>query len=116
MQKDIIKKIITKRIERLEAEIRKTPYHKGTEHHIGLLKAKAAKLKRDLGEGDKSSGGGGGVGYGVKKEGNASCVLIGPPSVGKSTLLNAITAASSKVGAYDFTTLTVIPGINRAMS
>lgn len=97
------------KIKELEAEISKTKYNKRTQHHIGLVKAKLAKLKEK--EVSRGSGGGGGEGYAVRKSGDATVVLLGFPSVGKSTLLNALTDAESEVGAYAFTTLTVVPGL-----
>ncbi len=102
--------IIKIKISRVEKEIRDTPYDKASEHHHGVLKAKLAKLKEELVGGLKGGGGGGG-GYAIKHSGDASVVLVGLPSVGKSTLLNKVTNAESKVGNYDFTTLGVVPGM-----
>jgi ribosome-interacting GTPase 1 len=97
---------VEEHIREIETEIRDTPYNKATQLHIGRLKAKLARLKDKR----ESKGSHKGTGYAPRKSGDATCVLIGYPSAGKSTLLNALTNAKSPVGAYDFTTLNVFPG------
>ena len=52
-----------------------------------------------------------GEGFEVSKSGDARVGMIGFPSVGKSTLLTKLTGTFSKVAAYEFTTLTCIPGV-----
>ncbi len=96
------------KIAELESELSTTKYNKATQHSVGLLKAKIAKLKREMIVEAKK--GGKHTGFSVKKTGDATVTLVGFPSVGKSTLLNSITNAKSEVGAYDFTTIDVIPG------
>ena len=96
-------------IEAIEEEIAETPYNKSTEAHIGRLKAKLAEKKEELEKRQGSSGGSGG--YAVEKHGDATVALVGFPSVGKSTLVNALTNADSETGSYEFTTLDVNPGM-----
>lgn len=96
-------------IREIEEEIKNTKYNKATQHHIGKLKAKLARLK-DL-ELRRSSSKVKSAGFSFKKTGDATVVIVGFPSVGKSTLINKLTNVESKVGHYDFTTLDVIPGM-----
>ena len=101
---------VVDRIRELEEEMRSTQYNKATEHHFGVIKAKIARLKEQLETQAKGTASGGG-GFSVRKSGDATVILVGFPSVGKSTLLNKLTGANSKVASFAFTTLTVIPGI-----
>lgn len=103
---------INQQIEEIQEVLRKTPHHKATNGFIGAMRAKIARL-RDKEVEMSGKGGGGGSGYAVKKQGDATVVLIGPPSAGKSTLINGITNAESKVAPYAFTTVSVIPGMLR---
>lgn len=90
----------------------KTQKNKATSYHLGQLKAKLAKLKRELLT-PQSSGGGGGceenpsfqekhssnflvAGFDVARTGVASVGFIGFPSVGKSTLMSKLTGQHSE--------------------
>lgn len=101
---------IEEQIKALEEEIFNTQKNKATEHHLGKIKAKIAKLRAQQ-ELQKIKGGGGGRRYYIKKSGDATVALVGFPSVGKSSLLNYLTGSKSEVAAYQFTTLEVIPGV-----
>ncbi|CCH40547.1 hypothetical protein BN7_80 [Wickerhamomyces ciferrii] len=91
----------------------KTQKNKATSFHLGQLKAKLAKLRRELLTPSSSGGGGGGLGFDVARTGVGSVGFVGFPSVGKSTLLSKLTGTHSEAAAYEFTTLTTVPGIIR---
>ena len=103
---------IDEKIRDIEDQVSKTKKNKSTEHHLGVLKSKLAKLRRQkLDFQFSAKSGGGGYGFDVKKAGDGSAVLIGFPSTGKSTLISSITSKESKIGHYAFTTTSAIPGI-----
>ena len=102
---------ILERIKEIELELTRTQKNKATSTHIGLLKSQLARLRTELllpSSGSADAGGHGG--FSVAKSGDGRVALIGFPSVGKSSLLNAVTDTTSEAAAYEFTTLTCIPG------
>ena len=92
-------------IKLLEDELKKTKYNKATPGHIGLVKAKLALLKEKAEARVQKKTGKSEHGYTVRKSGDATVLLLGFPSTGKSTLLNKLTGTNSEVAAYAFTTL-----------
>jgi len=103
---------ILQKIKDIEEEMAKTQKNKATSYHLGILKAKLAKYKRELLiPGGKGGGGAAGEGFDVTKTGDARIGLVGFPSVGKSTLLTKLTGTFSEVASYEFTTLTCVPGV-----
>jgi hypothetical protein len=99
------------KIQELEKDIGKTKYNKRTQHAIGLMKAKLAVMKERAIQRSSTGKGKGDDRFAVRKTGDGTAVLLGFPSVGKSTLLNKITNAKSDIGAYSFTTLKAVPGL-----
>ena len=98
---------IEEKIRAIEEEMARTQYHKGTEHHFGTLKAKLAKLKKEQGRSARKKG----KKFSVRKSGDATVVLIGPTSTGKSSLFNSLTSGRARVGDHPFTTQEVTPGV-----
>lgn len=89
------------KIEALQTMLAVMPKHKGTDHLRADLRAKIARLTQEAAR----RGGPSSVQlYSVKKEGAGQVALVGPPNVGKSRLLAALTGAPARVGPYPFTT------------
>ncbi|KAI9507721.1 developmentally regulated GTP binding protein 1 [Russula earlei] len=94
------------KIKEIEDEMARTQKNKATSYHLGQLKAKLAKLRRELISVPSGGGGGGGVGFDVARTGVASVGIRWLPS----TLMSKLTGTHSEVSAIDFTTLTTVPG------
>ncbi len=109
----IVSEKIEDKIKEFEDRLAKTQVNKHTQRYINVTKSQIAKLRNQLLTIASQKSGGGGSGFGIKKSGDAQVAFIGWPSVGKSSLLNLLTHGDthSKVAAYDFTTISAIPGM-----
>lgn len=101
---------VLRKIDEIEAEMAKTQKNKATSAHLGMLKAKLAKLRRELITPKSQGGSAKEESFEVAKTGDARIGFVGFPSVGKSTLLSNLAGVYSEVAAYEFTTLTTVPG------
>ena len=99
-----------KRLEKLRELFRLLPKHKGTEKLQSDLKQKMSQLKEEQERGKPGSKKAG-LSHHVPREGAGQVMLIGPPNVGKSTLLAALTNARPEIAPYPFTTRAPQPGI-----
>ncbi|KAK5964273.1 Developmentally-regulated GTP-binding protein 1 [Trichostrongylus colubriformis] len=67
---------ILQKIQDIEDEMARTQKNKATNAHLGMLKAKLAKLRQELIT-PKGGGGGGGEGFDVAKTGDARVGFVG---------------------------------------
>lgn len=97
------------KLESLKLMLAEIPKHKGTEKLQGDIKRKIAKTKSELQKSTKH--GPKAHSFHVPKEGGGQVVMVGPPNVGKSSLLRSLTHAKPDVTDYPFATRKPCPGM-----
>ncbi len=102
---------IEEKIRALEEFISSVPKHKGTENLMLWARRRLAELREELELRKRKKVGGGGPQFFVEKGGVAQVVLLGPPNVGKSSILARLTNAKPEISPYPFTTKTPVPGM-----
>ena len=99
----------TEKIACLEEMISTVPHHKGTDHLRADLNKRLAKM-RDAAKTQKGASRQESV-FSVDREGAGRVILVGPPNVGKSALVAALTHATPQISEAPFTTWTPAPGM-----
>ena len=107
---------ILRKIEEIEYEMAKTQKNKATSGHLGMLKAKLAKLRRELISPKSGGGSAAQESFEVAKTGDARIGFVGFPSVGKSTLLSNLAGVYSEVRVPGNVTQHSVPGNVSALS
>jgi ribosome-interacting GTPase 1 len=95
--------------EHLEEMLSTIPKHKGTDKLRADLRRKLSKLKAAAQTRKKT--GRRESAYHIDREGAGQAIVVGPPNVGKSSLVAALTNATPEVADYPYTTQLPIPGM-----
>ncbi len=98
------------KLELLHRMLAEIPKHKGTDHLQAELKQKISKLKKAQKQKKSGARRKESIDH-VPKEGVAQYALVGPPNVGKSSLLAALTNATPEIGDFPYTTRRPQPGM-----
>lgn len=97
------------RIEALEEMLAIIPKHKGTDKLRADFRRRLSKLKSQ--QQAKKATSRRDVGYRIDREGAGQIALTGPPNVGKSALVAALTNAAPEVADFPHTTRIPTPGM-----
>lgn len=97
------------KVARLEELISTVPKHKGTDKLRADLRKRLSKLK--AASETKKGASRHQSAFSIDKEGAGQVAIIGPPNVGKSSLVTALTNASPEIAIFPFTTWTPTPGM-----
>ena len=102
-------KTAEKKIEALEEMLTIMPKHKGTDKLRADLRKRIAKHKSDARQ--KKGPAKGVTAYNIEREGAAQVIIVGPPNVGKSSIVAALTNAKPEVADFPHTTWKPTPGM-----
>ena len=97
------------KIEALEEMLTIMPKHKGTDKLRADLRRKISKFRTQTQQ--KKGGARRESAYSIEKEGAAQVGVIGPPNVGKSLLISALTNATPEVADFPHSTWKPTPGM-----
>ena len=97
------------KLEALEELLAVIPKHKGTDKLRADFKRRLSKLKSQ--QQTKKPVSRRDIGYRIDREGAGQVALVGPPNVGKSALVAALTNATPEVADFPHTTRTPTPGM-----
>lgn len=87
------------------------PKHKGTEKMCSQVKRQMAKLRDEIEKKKKQTKRGSGTSYYVQKAGAAQIAILGPPNVGRSSLLRAVTNSTVDITSWPYGTRIPTPGM-----
>lgn len=99
------------RLELMNEFLSLVPKHKGTEKLRMHVKRQMSQLREEIDKKKKQAKKGGGPSYYVQKAGAAQVAVIGPPNVGRSSLLKATTNSSVEVTSWPWGTTSPTPGM-----
>jgi ribosome-interacting GTPase 1 len=97
------------KLSALEEMLAVIPKHKGTDKLRADLRRRVSKLKSK--QRTKKATSRRDVGYRIEREGAGQVVLVGPPNVGKSALVAALSNATPEVADFPHTTRKPTPGM-----
>jgi len=97
------------RVDALEEMLTIMPKHKGTDKLRADLRRRIAKCKTQAQQ--KKGASKRDASYSIEKEGAAQIVVVGPPNVGKSSLVAALTNANPEVADFPHSTWKPTPGM-----
>jgi hypothetical protein len=97
------------KIAALEQMLAVIPKHKGTDKLRGDIRRRLSKLRSK--DGTKKPTSRRDADYRIDPEGAAQIILVGPPNVGKSALVGALTNANPEIADFPHTTWKPLPGM-----
>ncbi len=92
----------------LQLMLKELPKHKGTDKMQAELKQKIKRVKEELAQPKKGTGG---RSFRIPRQGAGRAVIVGGPNAGKSQLLAALTSAKPEIAEYPFSTREPQPGM-----